>query len=76
MAVVGALHSQNIQMNSCNYLILFLLELLLGPGNIEQGLDFGEELPPLPVSEEEVLAHIALEHCNGQSVREESWKLF
>ena len=30
----------------------------------------GVELPPLPVSEEEVLADVSLQHSNGQSVSE------
>ena len=36
--------------------------------NLQHGLDFGEELPPLPVADEEMLAHIALDHSEGQSL--------
>ena len=36
--------------------------------NLQHGLDLGEELPPLPVTDEEMLAHIALDHSEGQSL--------
>ena len=35
-----------------------------------EGTCLGVELPPLPVSEEEVLADVSLQHSNGQSVSE------
>lgn len=36
--------------------------------HFQHGLDLGEQLPPLPVSDEEVFAHVALDHSECQSL--------
>ena len=48
------------------HLFVLLLQFLLSVDHLQHGLDLGEELPPLPVADEEVLAYVALNHGQGQ----------
>eukprot|EP00042_Codosiga_hollandica_P058624 m.886787 g.886787 ORF g.886787 m.886787 type:complete len:1258 (+) comp59913_c0_seq1:2120-5893(+) len=48
--------------------LLLLAKILLGAGNVQQGLDASEQLPPRPLAQHKVRAHIALDDLDAHQL--------